>query len=124
MEAPLCLVSPRAGQRFWSSLALVADRSGMTMQAQDRRDANETPFTRLLSGHVRLQTACAMPEGGYVLSHRVSLKGLALLATALRMSTFRIKECHEILLLIIGDVRAGITDDGNPEMNCDIRNTW
>lgn len=110
----MCLVSPRAGRRFWCSLALVADRSGMAMQAQDRRDAGETLFTRALSGHGRLQTACAMPEGELDLSHRVCLGGLALLATALRASTSRIMKYCSVLLMTIG-VRAEITDNANPK---------
>lgn len=35
----------------------------MAMQAQDRRDAGETLFTRVLWAHGHLQTACAMLEG-------------------------------------------------------------
>lgn len=110
--------TPRS-RRVWCSLAPVADRSGMTMQAQDRRDASETLFTRVRSGHIHLQTACAMLEGDDSLSHLVSPGGLALLATTLHVS-IHISYCEMIYLVLrntlanVG-VRAKITDVGSPK---------
>lgn len=80
----------------------------MAMQAQDRRDASETLFIRVGSGHGHLQTACAMLEGWtcFVASHRVSPGGLAAGSDLAHLRVLH----HEKPLLIIVGIRAEITD--------------
>lgn len=74
---------PRAGRRFWCSLALVADRSGMAVWRCKRRIAL-TPVRRCLSALVQAMVIfkrpaqCPRGRTCFVASHRVSLGGLAL----------------------------------------------
>jgi hypothetical protein len=103
---------PRAGRRFWCSLALVADRAGMAMQAQDRRDASETLFIRVCSGHGHLQTARAMLEGANMFYRMASRFSTRTCAAGNDLAHVHILS-HEILLQVILDVRVEMTDNEN-----------
>lgn len=103
---------PALVDAFGVALALVADRSGMAMQAQDRRDASETLFTRVGSGHGHLQTACAMLEGANMFCRIASRLSRRTRAVSDDLAQLHILY-HESPQLIIVDVRAVITDNEN-----------